>query len=1008
MAQRMTKITPIAASVALTLGLAGCGSDNDGNTYVPPVESVTSSDDAQFNVEITGKAVKGAMKGAVVSVMTLDASGESVPVAFRLEASAEAETFTGEATSQAAADAAVEASKIAGNPDALVTGDDGSYSIYLEDDFTGPVYITVATAEEGDDSFLRCDAYVGCGVYDDAPEADDVNDGDTNIEFGEWYKADLELSVVKYVAPAEADSSGASGAAGDANVARSFKANVTFLTTLVAQALLEAEGEVDADAIADTSLNTVIQVMGPDAAVLLSGLIGDVSNGGAVDLSDVDGEEALSQGVLMIAQLSSSIQGLPSISDAMTSIAAGIEAGTLSTTDIAETLQTVVSSTASVFVAIATGDEDAIKAALEAAYLANNPDATAGEISAFAQNSAGIAAKAKAAKDEAVKNGAASDAELAELAGTVQEALEELGCTGDECVAGDEFFADLAVALSAQIDASTTELTELQASVDAAEAMLADVQALGGDEVTDADSAIAFVAAVAALENEAEAADLATATNKVYVQAQGYVSTGALLVAQSSDYQGVLDTATDLQDAALVEVENVSAYDAAIAQLVADAEAAITEYEIEVAAAKEVAMDTADVASEKKTAADTAEAASTSALADAQAAVDSGDDAQATVELVDAAVTAASDFSAAVDALELAIAQALEAAKEYDAVAVTEADMAEADDLIASANTMAEAAQIQAELANEQLVTALSLQAEADLAVATASVKETSMSLSTMTVLTSTGGDALYDTAEVLFDVFEELADMGNSGEGTSTTHPEWDYAYSLDDLTLMLTNSTTGSEITASAAYQDDQLVVAWGGMLETDSDATVELVTGDVAADALAECQAFADGTITDSTQIDSCLVFTFDGSVTADTVDDAELTMAQAWNRVEIMDGDSGFMGTLNLSGMDETDMAMLELAGVSGDLDFSVMSEVDGSGDEDMTMLEIKVNGDAAMGYTLTMSGTESAGYMGDVKAMYDGMMMTFGTATKVTNGVSITYIDDEVIEYTDVTLIDSSN
>ncbi len=1003
----MTKITPIAASVALTLGLAGCGSDNDRNTYVPPVESVTSSDDAQFNVEITGKAVKGAMKGAVVSVMTLDETGQSVPVAFRLEASAEAETFTGEATSQDAADAAVEASKIAGNPDALVTGDNGSYSIYLEDDFTGPVYITVTTAEEGDDSFLRCDAYVGCGTYDEAPEAGDVNDGDTNIEFGEWYKADLELSVVKYVAAAEADSSDTSGAAGDANVARSFKANVTFLTTLVAQALLEAEGEVDADAIASTSLNTVIQVFGPDAAVLLSALIGDLSNGGAVDLSDVDGEESLSQGVLMIAQLSSSVQGLPSISDTIASIKAGIAAGTLSTTDIAATLQTAVSSTASVFVAIATGDEDAIKAALEAAYLANNPNASAAEINAFAENSAGIAAKAKEAKDNAVKNGAATDAELAELAGTVQEALEELGCTGDECVAGDDFFADLAVALSAQIDASSTELSALQTSIDTAEEMLADVEEMG-DAVTDAATAIEFVAAVAALENEAEAADLSTATNKVYVQAQGYVSTASLLVAQSSDYQGILDTAIDLQDAALVEVENVSTYDAALAQLVLDAEAAITEYEIEVEAAKEIALNTADVADEKKAAADTAEAASTSALADAQAAVDSGDDAQATVELVDAAVTAASDFSAAVDALELAIEQALEAATEYEAVAVTEADMAEAADLVESAEMMAEAAETQAELANEQLVTALSLQAEAELAVATASVKDTSESLSTMTVLTSTGGDALYDTAEVLFDVFEELADMGNSGEGTSTTHPEWAYDYSLDDLTLMLTNSTTGSMITASAAYQDNQLVVAWGGMLNTESDATVELVTGDVAADALEECQAFADGTITDSTQIDSCLVFTFDGDVNADTVDDAELTMAQAWNRVEIEDGDSDFMGTLNLSGMEETDMAMLELAGMSGDLDFSVMSEVDSSGDEDMTMLEIKVNGDAAMGYTLSMSGTESAGYMGDVKAMYDGMMMTFGTATKVTNGVSITYIDDEVIEYTDVTLIDSSN
>ncbi|TMS91767.1 hypothetical protein CWB68_20690, partial [Pseudoalteromonas sp. S979] len=75
-------------------------------------------------------------------------------VEFRLEASGESYTFTGEATSQAAADAAVEASKIAGNADSLVPGDKGSYRIYLEDAFSGPVYITVTTAEDGDDSFL--------------------------------------------------------------------------------------------------------------------------------------------------------------------------------------------------------------------------------------------------------------------------------------------------------------------------------------------------------------------------------------------------------------------------------------------------------------------------------------------------------------------------------------------------------------------------------------------------------------------------------------------------------------------------------------------------------------------------------------------------------------------------------------------------------------------------------------------------------------------------------------
>ncbi|MCQ8888010.1 hypothetical protein NQT72_00510 [Pseudoalteromonas carrageenovora] len=1004
MAKRMIKFTPIAASVALTLGLTACGSDNDRNVYVPPVESVTSSDDAQFNVEVTGKAVKGAMKGAVVSVMTLNATGESVPVAFRLEASTEAETFTGEATSQEAADEAVEASKLAGNPDALITNDSGRYSIYLEDNFSGPVYITVSTSEEGDDSFLRCDAYVGCGTYDEAPEADDVNDGDTNIEFGEWYKTDLELSVVKYVAAAETDSSEASGAAGDSNVARSFKANVTFLTTLVAQALIEAEGEVDADAIASTSLNTVIQVLGPDAAILLSALIGDLSNGGAVDLSDVDGEEALSQGILAIAQLSSSIQGLSSISEVMTSIKEGIKAGTLSTTDVAATLQAAVRSTASVFVAIATGDEAAIKTALEAAYAAKIPTPSAAEVAAFAENSAGIATKAKAAKDKAVKNGAATDAELAELATAVQTVLEELGCTGDECVAGDDFFAELAVELSAQIDTSSTELSVLQTSIDSAEEALTDVQEMGA-AITDAISAIEFVAAVAGLENEAEAADLATATDIIYVKAQGYVSTASLLVAQSSDYQGIQDSATDLQELALVEVENVSAYDAALAQLVLDAENAITQYEITVEAAKEIALNTADVADVKKTAADMAEATSTSALATAEdAMVDTAENAAEAQELAMNAVEAASEFAAAVDALEIAIAQALAAANDYLELE-GEGAQAMVDALVA----MQTAAEAQGELANEQFVTAYNLQITAEEAVAKfavlTSVKATSESLSTMTVLTNTGGQAVIDAADVLADVIDELADMGNSGEGTSTRQPEWDYNYSLDDLTLVLTNDTTDEMISAAASYQGEKLVVAWGATL-VGGDATVELMTADTQATALQDCVDFSAGTI-DETQIDSCLIFTFDGEVDADTVDDAEIVNTETWNHVEIMDGESGFAGMLNITDNDATDMGTVTLEGMSGDLDFKVMGMVDSSGDEDESTLDVMVKGDTAMGYTLSLTGMESEGYTGDVKAMYNGEMMSFGTATKVTNGVSITYIDGDVVPYTDVDLIDVS-
>lgn len=604
MVKRTIKFTPIAASVALTLGLTACGSDNDRNIPVTPVESFTATGDAQFNIEVTGKAVKGSMKNAVVTVMTLDESGQSVPVAFRSAASAEPESFSEEALSQDAADAAVEASKIAANPEVL-TDESGRYSIYLDDDFTGPVYITVKTSEEGDDSFLRCDAYVGCGNYDVAPEVDDENDGDTAIEFGEWYKTDLELSVVKFIPVVEADPSGASGSAGDTNVTGSYKANVTFLTSLVASLLLDSGSSVDEGAIATASLNTVVQVMGQDAALLLSAIIGDLSNGGAVDLSDVDGEEELTDGILAIAQFSSSIQGLPSIGDVMSSIKAGIKSGQFkgnadaSIAAIATMLQTAITNTANVFVAIATGTEEDIKAALEAAFAAKIPAPTAGEIVAFAANSADVAKKAKAAKDKAVKNGAATDAGLAAAAVKVKKALEVIGCTGAECTVGDDFYTALAAALTVEVTASQTALTALEMDIETAQSSLADVQAMGGDALT-ADNAAAFVSAVTLLKNEAATADLTVKADSIFVKSQGYVTAAKALVTQSSDYQQILDSATSLQTDAFDAVNDTAAYDAALAALVAEAEAAIETFDIALAAAKLVAEDTADVADEKK------------------------------------------------------------------------------------------------------------------------------------------------------------------------------------------------------------------------------------------------------------------------------------------------------------------------------------------------------------------------------------------------------------------------
>ncbi|WP_350602713.1 hypothetical protein [Pseudoalteromonas sp. SMN1298-MNA-CIBAN-0114] len=1009
MVKRTIKFTPIAASVALTLGLTACGSDNDRNIPVTPVESFTATGDAQFNIEVTGKAVKGSMKSAVVTVMTLDASGQSVPVAFRSAASAEAESFSEEALSQSAADAAVEASKIAANPEVL-TDESGRYSIYLDDDFTGPVYITVKTSAEGDDSFLRCDAYVGCGDYDVAPEEDDVNDGDTAIEFGEWYKTDLELSVVKFIPAVEADTSGASGAAGGPNVAGFYKANVTFLTSLVAALLLDSGSSVDEDAIAKASLDTVVQVMGQDAALLLAAIIGDLSNGGAVDLSDVDGEEELTDGILAIAQLSSSIQGLPSIGDVMSSIKAGIKSGQFKgNTDagiaaIATMLQTAITNTANIFVAIATGDETAIEDALKAAFTANNPSATQAQIDAFAANSVGIAKKAKAAKDKAVKNGAATDAGLAAAAVKIKKALEVIGCTGEECTVGDDFYTALAAALTVEVTASQTALTALEMSIETAQSSLADVQAMGGDALT-ADNAAAFVSAVTLLKNEATTADLTAKAASIFVKSQGYVTAAKALVTQSSDYQQVFDSATSLQTDVSVAVTDTVAYDAALAALVAEAEAAITEFDVALAAAKLVAEDTADVADEKKSLADTAEAASTSALANAEnAMVDTAANAAEAKELAMTAVTAASDFAAAVDALEIAIAQALVAANEYLAL---EGEGAQA--MIDALTAMQTAAVAQGELASEQFVTAYNLQLAAETAVAKlevlTSVKATSESLSTMTVLTGTGADAVADAADILADVIDELAEMGNnSGTGTSTRNADWDYAYSLDDLTLMLSNATTGEMINAAASYEGDKLVVAWGATLKGENDVSVELVTAATQTQALTDCVDFAAGTI-DATQIDSCLVFTFDGAVTADNVDDAEIIMTETANHVEIMDGDSGFTGMLSITADDATDSGSITLEGVSGDVDFKVMTTYLDSDMEEASALTITVNN--AMGYTLSITGNESAGYTGDVMAMYNEMMMSFGTAAKTTNGLSITYIDGDVVDYTDVDLIDSS-
>jgi uncharacterized metal-binding protein len=1010
MAKRMNKITPVAATVALSLGLAGCGSDNDNNVSVTPAVTYTSSGTASFNTEITGKAVKGSMYNAVVSVTTLNDAGESVDVAYRLAPSTEAETFSGSALSQEEADSQVAEAILAANPDSSLTDENGTYSIYLEDDFTGPVYITVTASAEGDDSLVRCDSYTGCGTYAQADEPALPNDGDLNIEFGEWYKADVELSVVKYITATDSDSG---SALGDEGVTTTYTANATVLTSIVADLLLGSA--VDSTAIADASLQTVIQILGPDAAITLGPILGDLSTSGGTDLSNPDGSEELDSTNLLMAQFSASIQGMTgqSVNALITSFQSGVSAGSVSGSAdatiaaLAVSLQNSITNTVNIFTAVASGDSTAIQSAYEAAFLVNNPAATEDEIAAYSAQAATEVTKALAARDAAISSGSTTAEALVEAAEEAKKAVEVIGCTTN-CEVGDTFYADLAATIELKVAASEVTLTTIEDMVAQAQTDLAAAQLLNDtDVIVDEATALEFTAAVDALQTYSTAANLLVKTTRLATTSNGYISVANTLVAQSSDYQSLLDSANTLLTGAVTENAKVIAFNSALAALVLEADAVKAEYDVVVASARNNANMAYANAQANEDLVNTAESDSTSALSSAMSGMlDNAENAAAALLLAETAVTESSEFISAVNTFETSISQAKVAAASYAAVAESDDDVAAAAALVESADAFESATQSQ--LASEQFADATALKDAAEAAVAKFAALESVVaatdSVSMMTVLTHTGAESVVDAAELIADVIDEVADMGQDASGTSTRDENWTYDYSVEELRFSLENATTGEMITANASYEGDKLVLAWGATLVAESGASIEFVTQDSASAALTECVAFDTSSI-----VGSCLVVTFDADVTADNVDDAEVVMTQSYNNVVITDGDSGFVGTLSHS---TDEVAMIDtatLAGMSGDVDFSVMGTydyMDSTAETDT--LEIMVNsiaGESAMGYHLSVMRTESEDFAGTISADYADSTMVFGTVTEVTNGISVTYIDNTTVEYTDVTLVD---
>jgi len=1020
MAKRIIKFTPIAASVALTLGLAGCGSDNDNNKPVPATVYKAQLS-TNFNTQVSGKAVKGSLMNAVVSVSTLNDAGESVPVAFRLEAAADASYAAESTTSQADADAKALAMLTAANPADAMTSASGGYSIYLEDGFTGPLYITVSTAKEGDDSMVKCDAFTGCGDYDSAPEISDVagmvNNGDSAIDFGEWYKDDLELQVVKFIkAPSSAAASvrGINFAEGDGTGVEQYFANVTLYTSIAAKMLLDGAKDgsaVSDEAVAAASLKTLIQILGPEAAIKAAGLLGDVSLGGAVDFSDIGDGDSLDAGTLALVQTAVSLQSVAgagangSLKELIASLSAAVQEGKVANSDnevvqkIAAELQKAVENTSLIFAAVITGE------GLDEAFakVAENLGITDPDAIAKLRDKATKAVEK--VQQKAKEKGL--DKDLKETAKQLKKILKKIGCE-DNCEAGDDFIAKAAAELELQITAITADLATTENSVSAGTAELKVIKELGDAGLDSTSEVLAYSAAVFSLSG----------TKSTFSQLQSeLVAMLNLATSIASSASGLGDEYQQLADRSDVLVNAITAQQTSVALLISGIEVeeqrsneAVAAFEL----ALDVAKSNADAANAALSLADSTVMVAQADLSTAMIAVDAAildtkENAEMALISAQTAITASMALSTQAGGLTNAASQAEIAAVALAEVASQESDKSIATELLKAAEFSAELAINIAEEASSALVKATELEINAQSTIAKfellVEVKAGTDTVRNATLVTKTGGKALFDIAEIIYDVLTEAWDLGDEGtDVVSTRYPDWTYSFDKDELVLDLVNTVTGEMVTVSGSANNKALVFAFGGMIETVDGAKVHVETLDNMVLALDNCVEANNGQI-EKDASDSCLVINFEDKITADTAIDGKVLSVDGWSRVEIVDGDSGFVGTLSIAGTDISELATISAKGITSEIDFTAMLSLDWANEDDIYAVDVELHN--GIGYKLSLMAEEGEDFMGSVNANFAGAMMKFGTVTEVTNGISVEYIDGEVIDYTDISFLDSS-
>ncbi|KAF7787314.1 hypothetical protein PRUB_a4513 [Pseudoalteromonas rubra] len=1014
MAKRITKIlTPVAASIALSLGLSGCSlfDDDDNNVPVNPTDPlVEGSVDANFSVSISGKAVKGTLSGAMISVKTVDAQGNEVDLAYRTQAGEE--SATEKAETEDAAKAKANATLISGNPTDLKTTTSGFYEIFVDENFSGPVYITVTTTKDGD-ALVKCDAFAGCGVGT-AVKVDDgsVFNENGKVDFGEWYKDDIELSVVKLITPASSDSAttakrGPSFADGDDGF---YRANLSVFTSTAARILLGGDGGIDAASIGEASTKVIEQLVGDVS--LVAALANDLSLGGAIDFTSVDGSEKLDAGALVLIQVASSLQSLAgkegrSLGEVLTELSTDVETDNLDNSQTFTRLKDEAQKAGNVLSAIVSGDQEAIRAALiEAGVSEEDIDDVAADI--------------ESAVDTAVNNGATSEDDLKDDIDTVIDQLDDIGNGDASTDKQSEAIIASVVASQSALEGSDTTLAGFATSLES-------VKALGTDLSTK-EKAVEYGAAAVVLSTqfaaevdlEADGDNLGKLLAREFATAEQLVSAATQLVTGNAKYQPTLDQATALLTQVTALIAQKDQLNTDIAAELTAANDKIAEFGATLDAAKKASDDSLALANTDNQAADEKKVAFETQLLAAQAAVKAITDqnsAEVAMSELDKAQTALQESLTAFQSAQTSANTALTLANAYKTEAQNQNEPTDsADQAIAEANTLidgAAAAIFSLNVSGDQLT----------VYVNTAVGKQGSDKLVTISLVTKEGADATFNAGEIIYDVVRDIWDSGlNSGDhsGTAPNFPDWTYSYNTDTYALSLENTKGNEKLSANGQVNSgaqSKILFTWSGYMTADSGQTVAITSPD-----LAECERWAIDAIDMPNA--SCSVLYVEGSIqTVEDARDFDISRGKTFNLVEFVDGPYGFNGHFysELTAVDQqgnpsplfvddtTELASIELKGDTEGTAFTAHFDIrNEDNNDDLGMAKVSI--DNFNGYVFDVSLIDGEGpLLGDVSINNDtNQPVKVGDVEEVTNGFRIDYINGESIEYTDIDFLGQSN